>query len=80
MASLGHFFPPLETDLLGGILKTRIHIMSVGGVLCVLGPDRGCVFEGHEGGGGFPAFSAGPICVFLVPRMGQPSMLREGDA
>ncbi len=55
--------------------------MSVDGVLCVLEPDRGCVGEGH-GGGGVPLFSAGPTCVFWVPRMGpgtspgQPSMLR----
>ncbi len=55
--------------------------MSVDGVLCVLGSDRGCVVEGH-GGRGFPPFSAAPTCVFWVPRMGpgtspgQPSMLR----
>ncbi len=52
-------------------------------MLSVLGPDEGCVVEGH-GGGSPPLFSAGPTCVFWVPRMGtgtshgQPSILRGG--
>ncbi len=75
-------FPPLASDFLVDILKTSKHIMSVYGVVCVLGPDRGCVVEAH--GVVSPFFLQGLPVFYWVPRIGpgispgQPSILRQG--